>query len=118
MPSIRLYHRTLLRFTRRELLNVAWVLGASAVAQSAFGRVWAQPFFKAYPFTLGVASGDPTPDGIVLWTRLAPDALHGGGMPTANVSTDWEISETTAFTRIVQKGSAVARPGTGPQRSR
>ncbi|MEJ7719302.1 MAG: alkaline phosphatase D family protein [Ilumatobacteraceae bacterium] len=32
-------------------------------------------------FTLGVASGEPTPDGVVLWTRLAPDPLMGGGMP-------------------------------------
>ncbi|MGH9255312.1 MAG: alkaline phosphatase D family protein [Vicinamibacterales bacterium] len=113
MPSIRLYDRTVRRFTRRELLNVAWVLGAGAVTQSAFCRVWAQRLFTAYPFTLGVASGDPTPEGIVLWTRLAPDALNGGGMPTANVSTDWEISETDGFTRIVQKGSAVARPELG-----
>src|SRR5258708_4870588 len=34
-----------------------------------------------YPFTLGVASGDPWPDGVVLWTRLAPQPLQGGGMP-------------------------------------
>jgi alkaline phosphatase D len=32
-----------------------------------------------YPFTLGVASGDPTPDGFVLWTRLAPDPLAPAG---------------------------------------
>ena len=42
---------------------------------------YAAPKFKQYPFTLGVASGDPSPDGIVLWTRLAPDPLNGGGMP-------------------------------------
>ncbi|HTO55264.1 MAG TPA: PhoD-like phosphatase N-terminal domain-containing protein, partial [Myxococcota bacterium] len=27
------------------------------------------------PFSLGVASGEPAPDGFVLWTRLAPDPL-------------------------------------------
>jgi len=27
------------------------------------------------PFKLGIASGDPTPTGVVLWTRLAPDPL-------------------------------------------
>jgi alkaline phosphatase D len=32
------------------------------------------------PFTLGVASGEPLPDGVVRWTRLAPDPLGGGGM--------------------------------------
>jgi len=34
------------------------------------------------PFTLGVASGDPTLTGVVLWTRLAPQPLDpDGGMP-------------------------------------
>ena len=32
-------------------------------------------------FTLGVASGTPKLDGFILWTRLAPDPLNGGGMP-------------------------------------
>lgn len=32
-------------------------------------------------FTLGVASGSPGPDSVILWTRLAPDPLNGGGMP-------------------------------------
>src|SRR5687768_1784910 len=44
-------------------------------------------------FRLGVASGDPTPDGVVLWTRLAPDplALDGsGGMPDRAVNVWWE----------------------------
>ena len=38
------------------------------------------------PFTLGVASGDPAPDDVVLWTRLAPEPLTGGGMPAAGVT--------------------------------
>ena len=41
----------------------------------------AEPKFSANPFTLGIASGDPAPDGVVLWTRLATDPLHGGGLP-------------------------------------
>jgi alkaline phosphatase D len=113
MPAVRLYDRTVLRLTRRQLLNVAWMLGAGAVGHGGSCRVWTQPFFTAYPFALGVASGDPTADGVVLWTRLAPDPLRGGGMPTANVNTDWEISETPNFSRAVQKGSAVARPELG-----
>ena len=32
-----------------------------------------------YPFSLGVASGDPSPDGFVLWTKLAPKPLERGG---------------------------------------
>jgi alkaline phosphatase D len=65
-----------------------------------------------YPFRLGVASGDPTPDGVVLWTRLAPSPLNAdgfGGMPTADVVVEWQVSTTPTFTSLVQSGSVVAR---------
>ena len=55
------------------------------------------------PFTLGVASGDPLPDGVVLWTRLAPDPLNGGGMDgQEDVAVDWEVATDAGFTNIVQ----------------
>ncbi len=55
------------------------------------------------PFTLGVASGDPLPDGVVLWTRLAPDPLNGGGMDEqGDVVVDWEVATDASFTNIVQ----------------
>ena len=44
-------------------------------------RALQNPKFPTSPFTLGVCSGDPAPDGVVLWTRLAIDPLNGGGMP-------------------------------------
>jgi alkaline phosphatase D len=61
-------------------------------------------------FTLGVASGDPLPGGVVLWTRLAPDPLNGGGMPASNVPVQWQVAGDAAFTRIVGSGAALARP--------
>jgi len=48
------------------------------------------------PFTLGVACGDPLPDGFVLWTRLAPEPLEGGGMPGTDVPVIWEIARADA----------------------
>ncbi len=42
----------------------------------ALGAVLADPVFIDYPFQLGVASGDPLPDGFVIWTRLAPRPLE------------------------------------------
>ena len=55
------------------------------------------------PFTLGVASGDPLPDGFVLWTRLAPDPLNGGGMDDQeDVAVDWEVAADADFTNVVQ----------------
>lgn len=62
------------------------------------------------PFTLGVASGDPSSDGFVLWTRLAPDPLHGGGMPSAPVRVRWEVATDDALRQIVRRGSTLATP--------
>jgi alkaline phosphatase D len=112
--SIRFYDRALQRLTRRELLNIAWKLGVTAVAQPFVStRAFAQPLFRNYPFTLGVASGEPWPDGVVLWTRLAPEPLAGGGMPMANVEVGWEIARDRAFATVASKGTAVARPELG-----
>src|SRR5436190_10577155 len=114
IDSIRFYDRVLNRMSRRELLNVAWKLGAAAVFQPfASTLAFAQPVFRNYPFTLGVASGDPWPDSVVLWTRLAPEPLEGGGMPTANVEVSWEVATDRAFRTVVQKGTAIARPELG-----
>jgi alkaline phosphatase D len=108
------YRRTLATLTRRELLNVAWKLGAAAIAAPASStRVLGQMLFDAYPFTLGVASGDPLPQGVVLWTRLAPRPLEGGGMPMANLEVAWELSAERTFGKLLQKGVAVARPELG-----
>lgn len=64
-------------------------------------------------FTLGVASGDPEPDSVVLWTRLAPDPLNGGGMPDRSFRVEWEIAEDERFRRIVRRGSEQAGPDLG-----
>jgi alkaline phosphatase D len=112
--TLRTYERALARLSRRELLNAAWKLGVAAVLQPfASRRLLAQPLFTAYPFTLGVASGDPLPESVVLWTRLAPDPLEGGGMPMANVEVAWEIAHDRTFTKVARNGTAVARPELG-----
>lgn len=36
--------------------------------------------------------GDPLPESVVLWTRLAPELLHGGGMPDRAVPVEWELA--------------------------
>ncbi|MBT3766121.1 MAG: alkaline phosphatase [Rhodospirillaceae bacterium] len=63
-----------------------------------------------YPFTLGVASGDPFPDSVVLWTRLAPDPLNGGGMLPKPQNVHWEMATDSGFKKIVQTGKTVAHP--------
>ena len=65
-------------------------------------------------FTLGVASGDPAPDGVVLWTRLAPEPLAAdGGMTAAAVPVRWEVAEDARFARIARSGNALARAELG-----
>jgi alkaline phosphatase D len=89
-----------------------FVLGAAGLAAAALPvpRLLGQPRFGAYPFSLGVASGCPAPDGVVLWTRLAPEPLAGGGMPQAAVEVRWEVAADDAFRRIVRRGTAAASP--------
>lgn len=60
------------------------------------------------PFTLGVASGDPTETAVILWTRLALDPLVGGGMPDDDVDVTWEVSTTDDFSDVVASGTATA----------
>ncbi len=65
------------------------------------------------PFTLGVASGEPAPDGVVLWTRLAPDPLADdglGGMPARPVAVEWELATDERFARVEQRGVVDAVP--------
>ena len=72
------------------------------------------PKFSSNPFTLSVASGDPEPDGVVIWTRLAPKPLEaGGGMTPEAVETRWEVAEDEAFTKVVKSGTAPAMPQLG-----
>ncbi|MGJ7570031.1 alkaline phosphatase D family protein [Variovorax sp. RB2P76] len=80
---------------------------AAASLGHPFLRLQAQPASREL-FTLGVASGAPRPDGFVLWTRLAPDPLQGGGMGDVPVEVRWEVAHDEAFRRIVAKGTATA----------
>lgn len=94
--------------TRRSFLIRSAAL--SAALALPVQRVLAQPRFDHNPFALGVSSGYPQPDSVVLWTRLAPDPLNGGGMPEAPVAVRWEIAADARFRKIVGSGEALATP--------
>ncbi len=69
------------------------------------------PMLPGDPFTIGVASGDPLPDSVILWTRLAPTPLaDDGGMPDAVYPVAWEVASDPDFTDIVASGTADAAP--------
>jgi alkaline phosphatase D len=69
-----------------------------------------RPSFTGFPFTLGVASGSPLPTGVVLWTRLAPEPLNGGGMGRDAVVVHWELAHDESFGQVVQRGTVDALP--------
>jgi alkaline phosphatase D len=96
--------------SRRALLR-AGIGGLAWTALPAFTtRTRASPVFKHYPFSLGVASGEPTADGIVLWTRIAPEPLAGGGLPMLTIAVQWQIAADERMQHIVQTGTALAHP--------
>ena len=96
--------------SRRSFLAGGASFAAAALfSNAARGVVCGVPKFAEYPFSLGVASGDPLPDGVVLWTRLAPRPLEpAGGMPPESIEVSWQICEDEAMSRVVQSGTATA----------
>ncbi|MBK9166401.1 MAG: alkaline phosphatase D family protein [Bryobacterales bacterium] len=91
---------------RRFLIQSGAFLGLTFAAGSTLSC--ASPKFGTNPFTLGVASGDPLPDGVVLWTRLAPKPSEGGGMPPEDVEVRWQVASDDKMANIVQQGKATA----------
>ncbi len=103
---------------RRSLLRLAGGAAASAlVTPTLVGCVEAgrTSWASGDPFSLGVASGDPSPDGFVLWTRLAPvpisfDPERPGGMSGGPVQIAYEIATDPAMQNVVRRGTGLAEP--------
>lgn len=99
---------------RRRFLRLTGSLAAAAAwSNMTVQPVARNPRLSGYPFTLGVASGEPSSDGVVIWTRLAPSPLEGGGMPVEAVEVSWQVSEDERFRKVAQKGATVALPDWG-----
>jgi len=89
---------------RRRLVLAAGVAGAATWLPRV---ARAQPLFTSDPFALGVASGSPAHDSVVLWTRL----MASGSAPLATPATltvRWEVAHDEGFSRIMQRGEAAA----------
>ena len=90
---------------RRQLLKL---LAVSASGIWLPGRAWSQVRLTGNPFALGVASGSPTADSVVLWTRLLSTALLASGGGQDPVTVRWELAHDEQFTRRVQSGQTLA----------
>src|SRR4051812_9897653 len=99
--------------SRRQFLGTTSLAAAAAWSSRAIGALKQNVKLPDHPFQCGVASGDPSPDGFVIWTRLAPKPLEGGGMPQEPVEVAWQIADDEAMSRVVAKGTTVASPDWG-----
>jgi len=96
---------------RRGFLRSMAAFAGASLAELGTGRgLLARPKFSSDPFTLGVTSGDPSPDGFILWTRLAPDPVNGGGLPGENYEVEWTVARDEKMRDVVRRGSVAARP--------
>ena len=105
--------------TRRTVLKGAVVLAVLPVV--GFTTERRRSPILADPFTLGVASGEPTPTASVIWTRLAPNPLADdglGGMPARAVDVEWEVAADERFTPGRAAWNHHGGTGTGAQRAR
>ncbi|MFI6155031.1 alkaline phosphatase D family protein [Kitasatospora sp. NPDC051170] len=103
------------RLDRRRFLTVtsaaaALAFGVNLPSAQAADAEFAPKALTENPFTLGVASGDPLPNAVVLWTRLAPRPLEPdfGLPPVGSVRVGWEIARDERFRRVERRGSARA----------
>lgn len=97
------------RYTRRSVLTRLGATAALAVLPASALRASADTF-RSDPFTLGVASGYPTHDTVVLWTRIAPEPFAPGGGISADavVPVQWQIASDEKMTRVVRQGTYYA----------
>ena len=100
------------RLSRRRFLVATGALAGLTIVGALPGEVEAAPRFPADPFKLGVASGDPLPDGVVLWTRLAPEPLApdglGGLRGRKSYRVGWRIATDEGMRTVVQAGTVRA----------
>jgi alkaline phosphatase D len=88
---------------RRTVLGAAALGGAAALTLADTRTAHADPV-RSDPFALAVASGDPLPTSVVLWTRLVRD----GGLPARDIEVEWEVALDPRFRRRVRTGKARA----------
>ncbi|MFE7187360.1 alkaline phosphatase D family protein [Streptomyces erythrochromogenes] len=98
---------------RRRTVVLAAAATATLAPLATLGAGTAHAAGTAPAFLHGVASGDPLPDGVLLWTRVTPtpEAVPGSGLGAA-VQVGWEVASDRAFSRVVAGGTVTASAAT------
>lgn len=95
----------------RKTGGAAAVVGIGASGSTALTAIDEDGEFAEDPFSLGITSGDPRSDSVVLWTRLVPKPLQeGGGMPAEEMTVKWELASDEGMSDVVQSGEISANP--------
>ncbi|MBT2399905.1 alkaline phosphatase [Streptomyces sp. ISL-100] len=100
--------------SRRTALKAAAATAVAApVVAGTSSRAAAADAVQRPAFLHGVASGDPLPDGVLLWTRITPtpDAGPGSGKGP-DVAVSWEVAEDKGFSKTVARGTTTASAAT------
>ncbi|WP_198954726.1 alkaline phosphatase, partial [Kineosporia sp. R_H_3] len=95
--------------SRRGVLRSAAAVSAATALTVVDVRPAHARTVRRYPFALGVASGDPLPTAVVLWTRLVQDPFSAASMGDADVEVAWEVARDRRFRTVVRRGTALAR---------
>lgn len=101
-----------MKLSRRSFLQQSLQFTTFAALSQAFPSFAAERT-PSYPFSLGVASGSPRHDSVVLWTRLLPEPLNALALPAIPYKVRWEIAEDELFHHITDKGETHALPELG-----
>lgn len=97
--------------SRRQLLNYASLLAASSLLKPPGYAHASESFtFHDYPFKLGIASGDPGTEGVVLWTRLAPNPYDLAALREKVIPVSWQVAEDERMKKVVQNGTNYSYP--------
>lgn len=103
--------------SRRDFFRLA---SCAAIATSLPRWAWSQTIKQRNLFALGAASGSPSSDGFVLWTRLVDGPVPGTvafeterhKLPD-HVTVRWEVAQDEHFHQIVRSGTAPALAALG-----
>jgi alkaline phosphatase D len=103
--------RVIVDLDRRQFLGAATVAGVAVAGVAATPAYARETGTDAHgPFALGVASGDPLPDSVILWTRVVRDPYDAASLPRRPLPVQWEVARDASFRRVVRRGVALARP--------
>jgi alkaline phosphatase D len=98
--------------SRRDILAGTLAVGIASGIPTRLRA--AAPRLTGNPFTLGISSGFPTHDSVVLHTRLALDPLAAdglGGMPPEDIPLRLELARDERFRRVLRRADLIARAG-------